>query len=409
MSLVEILVGVAIFTIAIVIASALLIEMVKLEKRTSIESVIYDDVRLILQQLTTEIQGGAIDYDEYFSVCVIQNACGEEEEAYYGIHHGIYGSRFYDPGGSLDSAATVNPFDLGLECLFPSPLADGQECEIVYSLSSDFATGQNPYVGDSTTSSAFCDESSGVGVCPNSTGVIVDELYLIDASGTRKTILGRQKIHDNDIGGDWAIGKVVMEGIDADQNGFVDIFTCEDEYECFGCDGPNNCVGGDIGDNTTLFEAIFKDGNQFTASNHPFFSKEQFMDQVGASVPRKSDLANPFGVSLQAASFVPITPWRTNVKDLQFIITPVDDPYRGFAESNGMNHPTVTIILTLGLSEEAQKIYPGEFEDVIVQLTVASGQTEAIQSYPPIRDIRSAPNDDSWIDAVLSDALNVTP
>lgn len=347
MTLVEVLIAISLFTLAAVISTNLLVEIVKLEKKTSVENAVYEDVRIILQQLTAEIQNGTIDYDEYFSVCVIQDGCkaGIVDGVEYGVYHGVYGSRFYDPGKRSDGVPAVNPRDLGVECSFPDPLG-AQECEITYALSGDLNTGQNPFAGsdDADQASAFCEEGKGICDNANAKTVTVDnQLFLINGSGTTKTILGRKLIKNND----YALGKIILDGEDSDQNGLMDKFECSEEYSC--------------------------------------------------DTPKQDDLADAFVAA--TTEFVPITPLRTSVTKLQFIISPVEDPYKAYAEDEVRFHPSVTILLTLDLSAEFEEIYPGDFQEFTVQTTVSAGLTDRIESYPPKGDIY-APGGKSWIDDI---------
>lgn len=345
MTLVEVLIAISLFTLAALISTNILVEVVKLVKRTSVENAIYEDVRIVMQQLKAEIQGGTIDYDEYFSVCVIQNACNNLTNAKYGIYHGVYGSRFYDPGKRSLPGDAENPKDLGIECSYPDPLGD-KECEITYALSGDLNTGQNPFAGsaEADKASAFCEE--GKGICDGEKAVVVkDQLFLINSNGTRKTILGRKRINNND----YALGKIVLKGEDTDQNGLMDKFECSEEYKC---------------------------------------------DPVAI----KDDLEAQFEAS--STQFVPITPLRSSVKSLKFVISPVEDPYKAYAEDGVRTHPKVTIILTLDLSAEFEEKYPGDFQEFTVQTTVAAGLTERIESYPPIGDIYEA-GKESWINSIV--------
>lgn len=362
-SLVETLVAISIFSVAAVVATNILVSIVQLEKRSSVQNAVFEDMRAIMQQLTNEIQNGTIDYDEYYSVCVIQDACDLGDlvkNAVYGQNHGAYGSRFYDPGLSTDGLKAFNPNDLGVECTYRNPATN--ECEVIYSLSLDLNTGQNPFLGamgeDAADASAFAE--GGYGAAVSSTSVTVDQLFLLDKTGTKKTILSRKKVLNPD---DWAIGKIVMDGRDTDQNGLVDEFSCASGYACPGDSGAS---------------------------------------------PNKTDLNKSFytdaGV-LADTEFVPITPLRSNIENLKFIITPIEDPYKAFSEDMQQSHPTVTIIITVGLSDAAAADYPGVFEPLTLQTTVAAGVVGKIDTYPPVRDIRDV-GTDSWIKAVLPAGLN---
>lgn len=379
-TLVELLIAMSLFTLAAVISSNILIDVVKLEKKTSIQNAIYEDLRIILQQLTNEIQSGTIDYEEYYSQSVIQTAGNIPDGGpFYGINYGVYGSRFYNPGQSLDGAATLNPDDLGIECSFPNPLPEDEDCEIYYTSSADSGTGKNPF-DESDEADGFCDETLGV-TC-NAGRNEVEELYLIDATGTKKTIVGRKSLNASD----WAIGIVKMDGRDLDQNGVIDVFTCSNEFTC----------ATDDTDGVTMF-------GMNGAVQYP--NAQELVDaQTGdyvLSLPQQSDLNEAFDVN--TSQFIPISPLRANVKNLRFVLVPMEDPYKAFSEKNLLSHPAVKIIITLDLASIVEDEYPGgatAFDDITVQTTVAAGVLKEIESYPPVDDLHS-PANGSWIDNVL--------
>jgi len=373
-TLVETLVALSLFSILAVISGAIFLDIVQLEKKSAVQNVFYEDARIILQQISNEIQGGAIDYEEYYSMNVIQEGTG----GYYGINYGAYGSRFYDPGKSLDGAPTENPTDLGVECSFPAalPPADIADCEVLYTLSTDLNTGQNPFDYNGSikdNSNALCDDP-GIGGCAGTTGE-VKELYLIDSTGTQKTIIARKKTTVDD---DWAVGIVRMYGRDLDQNGVMDTFSCNEEFRCFGA------IGSELGDIVTDV-------------NSPFTTSEADVSAYGITLPTTADLGSQFDQI--NSHFVPITPRKSNITDLRFIINPIEDPYKAYSESNVQTHPSVTIIMTMGLSKEAALDYPGTFLPVTVQATVSAGVLGKITSYPPTNDV-------SWINGL---GLKTTP
>lgn len=365
-SLIEVLIAISLFAIVAITSSTILIDIVQLEKKSSVENAIYEDLRIMLQLLTNEIQSGTVDYDEYYNFCVIQDGL---DTAYFGINHGVYGSRFFDPGKSLDPIddAIRNPQDLGLECSY----MPGNECQVVYTLATDLNTGQNPFYGDASSANAFGDIDgpggcADVGITYNAT----DHLFLIDNTGTQKTIIAKKKININD----YAIGLVRMKGIDFDQNGLVDSFTCLDEFDCDEGFNPNVIK-------IPYLDLIGKDINQLDPQ---------------IRLPQESDLTNLFDAD--NTQFVPISPMRANIQELKFIIQPLEDPYKAFAEPDFRAHPTVTIIMTVGLSENAELDYPGEFEPITVQTTVAAGVIGRIETYPPVNEIMNDPGvSTSWI------------
>ncbi len=367
-TLVEMLVAVSIFAIVAVISSNILVDVVQVEKKSSIQNAFFQDARIILQQLTNEIQAGTIDYEEYFNQNVV-------DSIYYGINYGAYSSRFYAPGKSLFGPVTVNPDNLGAECSFPerSIVPGDPECEVVYNLSADINTGENPFnsgASDSDSSNAFCDDPGGT-LCANTNNVF-NELYLIDSTGTQKTILGRKRTDTND----HAIGLLRMSGMDLDQNGIMDIFSCDPEFNC-----------NDQWDQQDMSAYV----------QHPLIDSQADVTQFGIRLPHRKDLDTVFDPV--SSYFIPITPLASDIQDLKFIINPIEDPYKAFSEPSVQNQPSVTIILTLGLSEEAAASYPGDFEPVTVQSTVAAGVLKKIDAYPPTNDL-------SWLSNL---GLSTTP
>lgn len=346
------MVAMGVFIVVAVVAGGLLVNIVNLERRNSVEAAMYNDARVIIRQLSQEIANGTIDYDEYYSIKVL----GAE---HYGLYHGAYGSRFFDPGLQKGGDAGINPADLGTVCSYPDN-ASADDCEVYYKPSVDLNVGQNPWKGKVKDANAFCDKNSAK--C-DQTEIVADELYLLDKTGMRKTILGRKKINEKD----YAIGMVRMQGTDEDQNGFVDTFSCEKEYTC------DN--GASI-----LDDKFSKAGIESGAG--------------GFSLPLRSDLTTDLFPNLATSHFLPITPLKINIKALHFIITPVEDPYKAFAEIEVQYQPTVTIVLTMGLSEEEAQAYPGTFEDITVQTTVATGVRDRLDSYPPTDNVK-------WIDDVM--------
>ncbi len=374
-TLVEMLIAMSLFTLTSMLASNILVDMVQLEKKASIQNDLYEDLRIIMQQLTREIQSGTIDYEEYYSMDVIQSMNPPDGGPFYGINYGIYASRFYGPGLRFDENEATNPRDLGLECSIPS----GDECNVFWTHSADLNTGKNPYNGGNAN--AFCDVGN-FGVCGVVDGAVKrNELYLINNIGTKKTMIAKKLIDGND----YSVGLMHMYGRDLDQNGVIDVFSCGKDFNCY-----------DGGDDDKIFRAI----------KYPFIQEigRDYIVNNNIRLAQKDDLENSFNP--KTTQFIPISPLRSSVKKLEFIISPVDDPYKAFGEKDMQTQPVVTIILTMGLSEDQEAEYPGEFTDITVQSTVASGMKESIISYPPVKDaLRTIDgHGQSWIVDVLGPA-----
>lgn len=401
-TLAEVLIATTLFSLAAVIASNVLVDIVQLEKKSSIQNAVYEDSRIILQQLTKTIQGGTIDYEEYYNMYVIQDETSGRRpidgEVLYGVNYGVYGSRFFDPGRKFDGSLGENPEDLGVLCSYPSPLPEGESCEILRTSSSDLNTGQHPFdagtAAEQANMDALChDGLITVGRCGAGAN-IVPELFIIDSTGTKKTLIGRKRIN----GSDFAIGMVEMDGKDLDQNGVIDIFSCKDEYDCYG--------GSNRDEAAVLTANAGPDSGYFLQPFIQAMGTEERKDYVAENnirVPQRSDLDEVFDIN--TSQFIPISPLRSNIEQLYFIINPTEDPYKAYSETAVQAQPSVTIIMRIGLSAGAQEDYPGEFPDINIQTTVAAGVIGRIESYPPVSDILEDDSDESWICDALPSAV----
>lgn len=390
-TLIEVLIAASLFVVVIAMTTMILFDIITTEKRATILNAVYDDSRVVMEQLATLIHENAIDYDEYYSVNVIQPRLADNIPGIaYGMYHGVYSSRFYDPGLTYDpdtgiGSVGTNPENLGVECsdVPVDPLAPISECTLLYKFSKDKNTGKNPYEGrgeDEDTSNAFCDtniaEAAG-GNCSlyqsseNSTNwpTNADELFLISPDGTRKTIIGKLliKVNPDPEINDTAIGMLELDGLDSDQNGMMDLFTCAPDYIC---DSTNSDYL--VSALEDIFPGILDDDGVLTT-----------LGLKTATRNNKIAVFNP-----TSSNFVPITPFRSTVADLKFIITPVDDPYKAYAEPNMQSHPSVTILLTMQPSAAEKAKYPGQNPPpIVIQRTVTAGVHGKVESYPPTNDL----------------------
>ncbi|MFA6918395.1 MAG: type II secretion system protein [Candidatus Gracilibacteria bacterium] len=387
-TLIEVLIAASLFVIVSTLTTMILFNIISTEKKSNILTAVYDDSRIIMEQLATMIHDNAVDYDEYYSVNVIQPKLVEGStisSVAYGMYHGVYSGRFYDPGQAENGSAGKNPEDLGVICLDGVPPTSISKCKTISKLSKDTNTGKNPYQGggaEEDTSNAFCDENMASplpGNCnePKTSEGFVDdeakdELYLINAGGNKKTIVVRQTITTSPE--NYAIGMLELKGIDSDQNGITDLFTCEEDYNC-----------GTVNINKYLVDAL---GGTF-----PSIPDEDAITDLGLSIATRVNKDLDFDVN--TSSFVPITPFRSNVVSLKFIITPVEDPYKAYAEREMQSHPSVTILLTMEPSAAEKAKYPGgNPPQLVIQRTVTAGVHQKVESYPPTNDL-------SWIGELI--------
>ncbi|MFA5947417.1 MAG: prepilin-type N-terminal cleavage/methylation domain-containing protein [Candidatus Gracilibacteria bacterium] len=399
-TLIEIIIAIGIFIVICTLAITVFFGIVTLEKKTSLRYAVYDDAKLLMQQIAYEIQNNTVDYNEYFSHKVLQpkvlsNNFTDKET--YGLYHGIYHSRFYNPGDSLVDNTPDNPKNLGYECSKPKDRQPGEKCIVVYTLSRDYDTGQNPYIGKTVlstdlqvlpeTSNAFCDPYiyQPNTDCSISKG-IADELYLINETGNKKTIIGKQMIKDNSStnkDNDYGIGMLKLYGMDGDLNGNIDVFTCSSEYGCPLMKDPEGYSTYKI---NRLIDLIKESSILVNIYTPMRINKEN-----------KNYNLNDANLDNQNNNFVLISPFRMSIQDVKFIINPIEDPYEAFAEPDMQAHPSVTILMTVKPSVVESERYPGEPPaPFTIQRTVTTGIHNVIETFPPTNELE-------WIsDSVLN-------
>jgi prepilin-type N-terminal cleavage/methylation domain-containing protein len=402
----EMLIAISIFVVIATISTSILIRTVNMEKLTDIRNTMLDDARVFMEQMTSLINSGAIDYEEYYNIYVVQGKETDPTKIAYGVNYGAYGSRFYSAGdaafrGGEMVVPTINPDHLGVDCADPVDAAP-QNCNVTYTDSKDKNEGQNPWDGGTLTdANAFCDENLTNSVTCGGIGDSVSspELYVIsdamnDEGKIQKYIIATQPLNgtipnpDIDPNADRIAVASIMNGLDVDGNNVADLFRCEDEGAPCHDDTDTAWAGTPVEDFYSNygddFELLIPTIDPADTNSYKY------------SLPFKSDHTGNFAATQQ--SFFPLTPFRTSIKSLQFIISPVEDPYKAYNEPNMKMHPTVTILLTVRPSETDRERYPGGWDDkydVKIQRTVTAGVKE-IDSFAPTYDL-------TWICDLLGD------
>jgi len=412
-TLIEVLIVMLIFSIVSLVAITTYLTSFRVGQRASIENAIIEDARFILGQITEEIKNGTIDYEEYFNQCVVGGTCPNSDldstsfasASYenYGSNHGLYAWQF-KYGGKQSNAADAKDDGYGGICQntffefveYPSASEDDDEKCITGPLTfgEDIETGANPnsnWQGKTMIqANAFCSNNApnsgsdgyqtffntpGLGItrevsktkCPPNfykqlSSYTMSELYLINAEGDKKTILAREQVNNN---GDYALSKLEMlKNYDAETESQAPYralpqyeFHCADDYLCY----------------TPVPDAAPPDPNPYRADPYIYNEDES-----------KNMYLN----------FVPISPLNVNIKSLEFIVFPVEDPHLAFAEVRnnfGSNsepaiqiQPQVTILLEIEPSSQYKLPYISDGFNLRLQTTVSAGVTTEV---PIVREL----------------------
>ncbi len=347
LSIVELIIAISIFSILGLMAVTIFVNVTRMQGRIALENAIYEDARFMMSRISREIRNNAVDYEEYFNQTV-----GTDPE--FGDLYGCYAAMFYDPGKSSGqnlniSVTAADPGSFGAFCGNGEPYTGPESCTL-YRPSLDENKGEFPY----EESKAFNDNGNiynafknakkeAVGIRDNL--VTQPELYLISRDGKQKTLFARKQTGAGP--DEYALGMLKLRGDDPDNNGITDIWTgCggnADNHCCAeGFDCPAKVSGG--------------------------------LENLRASLAASANLYQ---------GFIPISPLRTNITDLRFIIKPLEDPRKAFAELDNREHPRVTIWLTVEPSDQQKRRYgnPDNAPALTLQTTVSPRIQTEVESY----------------------------
>lgn len=327
-TLVELLIATAIFSVFLVSIVTLTINMYRDSKRIELEEQMYQDMRALMRQITVMVEGNAIDYEEYFRA-----ASGDAEFAgLSGVggnyNYGDYAKQFFDFGsdggpGILCNSGVAVELDPG--CTIDRTTVD-------------LNVGQNPINDLPENANSFC----GVfAACPGSLDSLHEQnqLYLINALGTRKTILALEPVERDPGTGvvvENALSTLWLDGSDSDGDDITDTWAISDEFN------------GDIAAMIT-------------------------------------DLSTSKGEDTVYNGLIPISPLRTNITGLKFYISPLEDPYKGFAETDAASgtlvQPHITVVMTAQPSVMERLDYFGLPPTETLQTTIYSDVRLNVRSY----------------------------
>lgn len=376
-TLAEILIAVSLFATVVTIVGGLYIRSFRETRRANFQNQIYEDARFILQRIATEIRDGMVDYDEYYNQHVVIESLKAGIQIpgagfqNFAQNYGRYYSAFFNPG---------NDEKLGFDC--NDKISRNKRTCIPLRKTLDRHTGENPFIGKydtglSTNEDAFCGTVSykrgavqivnRYGMCKNGEPNLFaertqKELYLISADGTKRTILARERIGGTRQDPIYALAMLRLDGVDTNNDGIADRFACDSKFQCRG--GKNF----DLGLNPRVVDTDCSGDLDPMATDLP----RSRADELDAGDEKCDPKSGGF-----SKDFVPISPFRVNVKELKFIITPTENPHYAFSEDAASEQPRVTVLLKIIPNPE----YPAQtetFEPLTLIETVSAGALKPI-------------------------------
>lgn len=323
---------IALFSVVGALAAGVLTNSLKSARKIQDQVFLYTEAQAAMDQVGRAIEHSAIDYEAYFSRKV------KGDQSWQTPNYGYYAMSFYDPGaGGPDSF--LGPYTgitgYGTSCASDPNEVYPKDCpgEAPDTGSMDLNTGKHPFEGitdrsiqylslqDPNYMNALCASGEDCSMFANQ---IQDELILINAQGDERTVFRLQNMEggecDQTAGEECRLAQLELVGTDGDGNGIVDTWTCSPLYDC--------------------------------ASGSPTI-----------------------------ADFKPIIPSSLQIQAFYMYISPMEDPYRAFGESNVQAQPQVTFLMTVGLNSATSHGFLGKSPTITLQRTVSTGVYHKIVSY----------------------------
>ncbi len=338
-TLIELIIAISVFAVLAIMTIQIFSNIAGVSRKVEVQEYVFSEAEAAMERIIREIQRSAIDYGEYYSMNVLGSS-------YYGQNGGAYKATFYDPGSGgplvlgLDGGDGID----GTDCGSDTEYFFTEDCEDFDAGTYDSDTGRHYYsdseAGFMEDANAFC-ESVG-GDCYDVGYSLQDELYLISADGYEKVMFARELN-----GSEYVISSLSMYGSDVDGDAVYDYWGCATEDDCF--------------DTIRHYEYDW-----ITYYDYP--------------IP-ESDLDLQDG-SIDDVDFLPMTPSDINIVDLHFYISPLEDPYMGFAETESwsMQHPHVIVVMTVAPSSGLNEGLLGEDWTLTLQGTASTSVFNEVPS-----------------------------
>lgn len=332
-TLIEVLITLSIFSVVAIMCVNLLVNGLRSAKKIQAQIYLYSEAQALIDQMARDIESNTVDYETYYSREVLA------EDQWDTPNYGYYAKSFFDPGS--DGLFDGPYVDSALAGLYGTTCSDGtaypDNCSLPEYDTQDQDTGTHPfdeidtyttYTDDPTYMNAFCQGSTGHGSidCTEVGVPFTDELFLINQQGDMRILYALRLLDSSTT--EYGLARVVMTGTDSDGDGIEDLWTCTSSYDC-----------NDTGES-------------------------------GQATPWHADTQD----------FAPVSPQNISITNFAILISPSEDPYRGFGEEDAQLQPQVTLILEVTLSDDYGSVL-GDVPSILIQRTVSTGVYSKVVSY----------------------------
>lgn len=316
-SIVELIVSMTIFIIVLVSGLELMQRTAVNSKKLEMKEVLYTQLGFAMDELKTAIEASGLDYEEYYSRNVLQQSVAEASRT-FGENYGDYHQQFFRP--VILNPTTTEYYDTGM-----NPYG---------------GSGENPEDANAVCASSNTDCNTNLGY------YVTEELFLVNAEGTERMAYALES-KGATLG--YTLSKVVLEGTDEDQNGFIETWRCKLPYTC---NGPSSATG---------------------------------------FLPNPLDLTDS---AVDTANFIPLLLSNIVIDELAFFISPIEDPFKAYGETSPslfyktQIQPNVTIRITAhyqpydATGNPVGSVAQG-LPSMTLQATAKTGVTQTLETYSP--------------------------
>lgn len=310
----------SIFAVVSMISVNVITNTLKSARRIQTQVFLYTEAQALADRLTRDVESNAVDYEAYFARNVLGETGWETQ------NYGQYAQAFYNPGVNGPSAPGPYP-GIGGYGAYCNSQGDGEypaDCEVPAFSDIDVNTGAHPFTG---IGGGYPDQPEDMNAFCREDGVTVLDCTEFQHHITDELILINEQGDERLIyrlvdqagpSSNTQLAKMSMLGTDTDNDGLVDNWACASIYGC--------------------------------------------------TVPLLSD-------------FQPVSPSALTIESFYITITPTEDPYRAFTESELLVQPQVTFFLTVSLSDSFGVGIIGDPPSISIQRSISTGVYKEIVSY----------------------------
>ncbi len=332
-TIIELMVAISVLTIISLFGANIYLSYTQSARNLKANNLIYEEGRFLMEKIVKEIRRGGIDYEEYFN---------QSNDGLPGL--------------------TSPLLEVGV---LPANLGELGELGHNYcQYDRAFYTAGNDGLMPSDD-----DESQGTlnpGYLPAINTPLQENLYLINNAGDERTYFTRV---ERDVSGN-TIGKIGM------------LKLIGRDFGTDGIDSLDSYNGEQPTDTDCRPDDRENDGLIDTWHCHPDFNCYREVDINGTDFPICDGYAHVAinDVSHVGHSFEDISPNAINILDLNFVISPSEDPWKAYENNGVQNQPYITIQMTI---EANPAVVSGLQDGRVPQITLNS--TISTRNYGEIK------------------------